>query len=222
VNPRLPGPRKALNHEEFCASIPDTAGQYTSARSSAARGIQPEARRLIRLFDRANFGQWIRLEADPTVLLLCERPLRLSPDVGSRVVDFWVQREDGEQLLLVGDGETELLVPTGSDIPLRLVAAADRAAAAMWIANWQWMLPTIISTQAWRPNKPNDRILAAVGEPMSLSRLERAFAMGDPSVVRGAIFELLRSGRLSAPSLHSHRVYQARQAVSNTLTTLVG
>ncbi|MEB0059715.1 hypothetical protein [Variovorax sp. LG9.2] len=51
----------------------------------------------------------------------------------------------------------------------------------MWIANWQWMLPTIISTQAWRPNKRADVIAAYVGEPMSLSRLERAFAMGDLS-----------------------------------------
>lgn len=73
------------------------------------------------------------------------------------------------------------MAPTVSDIPLRRVAAADRAAAAMWIANWQWMLPTIISTQAWRPNKRADVIAAYVGEPMSLSRLERAFAMGDLS-----------------------------------------
>lgn len=109
------------------------------------------------------------------MLILCERPLRLSSDVGSRVVDFWVQRNDGEQLLLVGDGETELLVPTVSNIPRRRVAAADRAAAAMWIANWQWMLPTIISTEAWRPNKLNDGILGSIGGPMSLSRLERAF-----------------------------------------------
>ena len=80
------------------------------------------------------------------MLLLCERPVRLSADVGSRVVDFWVEREDGEQMLLVGNGETELMVPTVSDIPIRRAATPDRAAAAIWIANWQWMLPAIIST----------------------------------------------------------------------------
>ncbi len=58
--------------------------------ASPLEGFSPKLGRRIRVFDRANFDQWIRLEADPAVPLLCERPLRLSPNVGSRVVDFWV------------------------------------------------------------------------------------------------------------------------------------
>jgi hypothetical protein len=157
----------------------------------------------VRLFDRATFDQWLRLEADPTVLSLCERPVRLSPQPGSRLVDFWVQREDGEQLLLVDDGHDEFGSPTASDIPLHRVAGADLAAAATWIANWQWMLPTIISTRAWLPNALALSIHAYVREPIALSRLDREFAMGDPPVVRGAVFELLRCGHLYAPSLHN-------------------
>lgn len=166
-------------------------------------GFSPKLGRRVRLFNRAAFDQWLRLEAEPTVLSLCERPVRLSPATGSRLVDSWVQREDGEQLLLVDDGHDELGSPTASDIPLRRVAGTDLAAAAIWIGNWQRMLPTIISTRAWLPSALALSIRAYVREPMTLSHLDRAFVMGDPPVVRGAIFELLRCGHLNAPSLHS-------------------
>ncbi|WP_213959852.1 hypothetical protein [Variovorax sp. dw_954] len=145
-------------------------------------GFSPKLGRRIHLFDLATFDQWLCLEADPTVLCLCERPLRLSPAPGSRLVDFWVHRDDGEQLLLVDDGEDEHSSPTASDIPLRRVAA--------------------VSTRAWIQPSLTLSIFPHVREPMALSSLERAFAMGDPPVVRGAVFELLRTGRLSAPSLH--------------------
>ena len=39
----------------------------------------------VRLFDRANFSQWIRLEADPSVLFQCERPTRLGIDCDARL-----------------------------------------------------------------------------------------------------------------------------------------
>jgi hypothetical protein len=138
------GLRKVLNHETFRTTLLDAAGRATPAWCSAARGLQSKLGRRIRLFDRATFDQWLRLEADPAVPCLCERPVRLSPALGSRLVDFWVQRGDGEQLLLVDDGHDELISPTASDIPLQRVAAADLASAATWIANWQRMLPTII------------------------------------------------------------------------------
>lgn len=166
-------------------------------------GFSPKIGRRVRLFDRATFDQWLRLEADPTVLCFCEHPVRLGAALGSRLADFWVQREEGEQLLFVDDGHNELSSPTASNIPLQRIAAADLAAAAIWIDNWQRMLPTIISTRSWLPSAFVFSVQEYVREPMALSRLERAFAIGDPPVVRGAVFELLRRGRLIAPSLHS-------------------
>ncbi|VTU45419.1 hypothetical protein SRS16P2_00138 (plasmid) [Variovorax sp. SRS16] len=170
--------------------------------SPMLEGFSPKLGRRVRLFNRSTFRQWVRLEVDPAVLSLCERPVRSSPAPGSRVVDFWVQRDAGEQLLLVDDEQDEL-APTASDIPVQRVAAADLAAAATLIDNWQRMLPTIVSTRAWHSGALADSVQECVREPMALSRLERAFAMGDPPVVRGAVFELLRKGRLIAPSLHS-------------------
>lgn len=63
--------------------------------------FSPKLSKPIRLFDRASFGQWIRLEADPAVLSLCERPTRLGINHDGRLIDFWVQRRNGEEMLLV-------------------------------------------------------------------------------------------------------------------------
>ena len=46
-------------------------------------------------------------------------------------------------------------------------------------------------------------MLRFVSTPSALSLIEHQFSMGDPPLVRGAIFELLRTGQLHAPSLHN-------------------
>jgi len=37
----------------------------------------------------------------------------------------------------------------------------------------------------------------------ALSRIEHELSVGDPSLVRAAVFDLLRTGQLRAPSLHT-------------------
>jgi hypothetical protein len=36
--------------------------------------------------------EWIRLEADPTVISFCEHPARVDADDSSRLIDIWVVR----------------------------------------------------------------------------------------------------------------------------------
>jgi hypothetical protein len=64
------------------------------------------------------------------------------------------------------------------------------------------MLPVINVTRALIPSKLLGSMLDYVREPIALARVEHELAVGDPAIVRGAIFELLRTGRLLAPSLH--------------------
>jgi hypothetical protein len=45
-------------------------------------------------------------------------------------------------------------------------------------------------------------VLNHVREPLTLAQVEHDLSKGDPAIVRGAIFELLRTGNLLAPSLH--------------------
>lgn len=166
--------------------------------------FSPKLARPIRLFDRVSFGQWIRLEADPAVLSLCERPSRLGINHDGRLIDFWVQRRNGEEMLLVGHGGAEQSVPDQIDgVALRVVASAELAAANIWVANWQRMLPVINATRTLLPKGLAKSVLGFVGEPIALARIEHQFSIGDPSLVRGVIFELLRTGGLCAPALHT-------------------
>lgn len=166
--------------------------------------FSPKLTRPIRLFERASFEQWIRLEADPAVLSLCERPTRLGIKRDGRLIDFWVQRRNGEEMLLLGHCDAEQAVPDQIDgMALRVVAPAELAAANVWVANWQRMLPVINATRTLLPKGLAKSVLSFVHEPIALARIEHQFSIGDPSPVRGVIFELLRTGGLCAPALHT-------------------
>lgn len=176
-------------------------------RPRGCRLLEAFSRKLtrpIRLFERASFEQWIRLEADPAVLSLCERPTRLGIKRDGRLIDFWVQRRNGEEMLLLGHGDAEQAVPHQIDgMALRVVAPAELAAANIWVANWQRMLPVINATRTLLPKGLAKSVLSFVHEPIALARIEHQFSIGDPSSVRGVIFELLRTGGLRAPALHT-------------------
>ena len=47
----------------------------------------------------------MRLEADPAVSTFCERPARLTPEPAARLVDFWRQGAEGEEMLLLDPAE---------------------------------------------------------------------------------------------------------------------
>ena len=166
--------------------------------------FSPELARPIRLFERASFQQWIRLEADPAVLSLCERPARLGIKRDGRLIDFWGQRRNGEEMLLLGHGDAEQTVPDQIDgTALRVVAPAELAVANIWVTNWQRMLPVINATRTLLPKGLAKSVLSFVHEPIALARIEHQFFIGDPSLVRGVIFELVRTGGLCAPALHT-------------------
>ena len=85
-------------------SSPRYAAALDVARPRGSRLLEAfslKVNRRVRLFDHARFDQWVRLEADPQVLSLCERPARIGPAPDARLIDFWVRRRDGEQLLLM-------------------------------------------------------------------------------------------------------------------------
>ena len=188
-------------------SAPRFATPMDAPRPRGARLLEafsPKLGRRVHVFDRATFDQWIRLEADPSVLMLCERPTRLGIDRGGWLIDFWVWRDGREEMLLLGHDEAEQAVPDQIDgVALRVIAPAELSAANIWVTNWQRMLPVINATRALLPKSLAKSIVAFVREPVALASIEHQFSIGDPPLVRGAIFELLRTGRLCAPALHT-------------------
>jgi hypothetical protein len=183
-------------------SLPISAPRPRGARLLTA--FSPTLERAVRAFDHHGLWQWVRLETDPQITSFCEHPVRLGKADDARLIDFWVQRGDAEELLVLDRDRATDKIPESLDgIALRLVPAAELAAAGTWITNWLRMLPVITATRGLVPKSLLRAATNLVREPVALSLVEHELAVGDPSLVRGAIFELLRTGRLLAPSLHS-------------------
>src|SRR5450631_4270153 len=110
--------------------------------------FSPKLDRTVRAFDYVGLEQWARLEADPTVSSFCEHPARFDANDNSRLIDFWVQRGDREEMLIVERASDLDVIPeTVAGVALRAVPAAELVAARTWIANWLRMIPTINATR---------------------------------------------------------------------------
>src|SRR6185503_5066163 len=129
-------------------------------------GFSVKLQRQVRLFSHSSFAQWIRLEADPSVIAFCERPARVGPGPESRLIDFRVQGADEEAMLLIAARED---VPSQlHGMQVRVVGDAELAAATIWIGNWSRMLPVINAL----PPSILRSVVTHVREVMSLGRLE--------------------------------------------------
>ena len=73
----------------------------------------------------------------------------------------------------------------------------------MWVTNWQRMLPVVNATRGLLSAALPKSVRACVREPLPLARIEREASRGDIALTRGAVFELLRTGRLAAPALRT-------------------
>jgi len=166
--------------------------------------FSPKLGRSVRAFDHAGFDQWIRLEADPGVNAFCECPRRVGSGDEGPLIDFWVAGRSNEEMLVLERGQMAAKLPSSvQDIPLRLVPAAEQAAAAVWVSNWQRLIPVINATRGLAAKSLVKSVLSLVRKPLALSLIEHELSVGDPAIVRGAIFELLRTGQLVAPGLHT-------------------
>jgi len=170
--------------------------------SRLIEAFSPKLGRRLRCFGRHAFDQWIRLEADPNTLTFCERPLAVDLGEDKRIVDFWVRSRDQETLLIIGDECPMSQMTIGNaSLPVRPVPLAELAAARVWIANWERMLPCMVACRSCISDALIQAVAQFVSAPMQLSRIERHFAPSDPTLVRGAVFGLLHRGRLQAPQL---------------------
>jgi hypothetical protein len=166
-------------------------------------GLSPKLARRVRLFDHATFAAWIALEADPTVITFCEHPARIGANETDPPIDFWVRRANGEEFILVAAGATPASpIESIGDIKVRYVADAELAAANTWILNWKRMLPVINATRPAITRALTTSVRKLVVGPSPLAEIEQHLSVGDPTLVRGAIFDMLRTAQLAAPTLH--------------------
>ncbi len=167
----------------------------------------PKLGRLVQHYDQASFQQWIRLEADPSVSTFCERPARIGPDPTSQLISFWVSRNQAQEFVMLVTGQRQGDLPNEHDgKPLRVVTSPELAAAAMWIDNWQRMLPVVNCSVNLVTPALRQSVLALCNASITLLAVERELAKAQPMLVRAAVFDLLRTGGLASPSLHTERL----------------
>ena len=167
-------------------------------------GFSPKLQRRVTLHNRRAFEQWLLLESDPSVEAFCERPVMIKTSHGVKLADFWVRAGTREAFLVMDETALQDCVEIGVDIlAIRHVDAAELAASRQWTQNWEHMLPVINASIGSIPSSLATDVRRFLDAPRPLMQIERHFAIGDPSVVRACVFELLRIGYLAAPSLRT-------------------
>jgi hypothetical protein len=173
--------------------------------------FSPKLQRRITFCRRFLLEFWVLLETDPAVVAFCERPGYIQIEGRPRLADFLVRYVDHDELaVLTGcdiDGVSEATVYQrlldGNALSIRRVGPAELAAARVWIANWQRMLPYVVANQGLISPTLSEAIVRFVSVPQRLLAIEREFSTGDPVLCRAALFGLLYSGRVRAPELHT-------------------
>jgi hypothetical protein len=158
-------------------------------------------------YDQACFQQWIRLEADPSVSTFCERPARIGPDPTSPLISFWESRKQAQEFVVLITGQRQVDLPNEHDgKPLRVVTLPELSAASIWIGNWQRMLPVINCSVNLVTPALKRSVLALCNPSITLLTVERELTKMQQMLVRTAVFDLLRTGGLAAPSLHTQKL----------------
>jgi hypothetical protein len=160
--------------------------------------------RRVQCFDEAAYGQWVCLEADPSIQTYCERPAFLEIGNEKLLVDFWIKQGDQETLLIIGEEcSLQRTMLGNTDYTVKTISQNELTAAQVWIENWERILSVITSCRGLVPDTLLKTIQRLVAEPMQLSHIERGLVTSEPTIVRGAIFMLLHRGQLRAPQLRT-------------------
>lgn len=160
--------------------------------------------RRVQCFGEAAYGQWVCLEADPSIQTYCERPAFLEIDNEKLLVDFWIKQGDQETLLIIGEECSLQRTMLGkTNYTVKTISQNEITAAQVWIENWERILPIITSCRGCVPDTLLKTIQRLVDEPMQLSHIERELVTSEPTIVRGAILTLLHQGQLRAPQLRT-------------------
>jgi hypothetical protein len=116
-------------------------------------GFSPKLARRLTFYRRGLLEQWLLFEADPAVIVFCERPGCVNVSGKERLADFGVRYVDRQELVILDDtfdGDHATKSHRHLDeaaLPIRKVSSPDLAAARVWIDNWQRMLPCIVVDQ---------------------------------------------------------------------------
>ncbi|MBY4867667.1 hypothetical protein K6W76_14270 [Burkholderia anthina] len=171
--------------------------------------FSPKLARRMTFYRRAVVEHWVLLEADPSVIVFCERPDYIQIDRHKRLADFLVRYVDRNELVILDDRFSEVDATKPDRVldvdtyTIRRIAPDELAAPRIWIESWQRILPCLVANRDLVPLALPQAIARFVKGPRRQLDIERECSTGDTVLVRTAVFGLLHSGRVSAPELRT-------------------
>lgn len=182
----------------------DNTRPYKSHRYDVF-GLKTE--RGLTLFGRAALEAWVALEAEPSVVSYCERPLIIPDSRPKRVVDFWVHFGDREELWLLerehgrsGDDDPQQIMPEltswglANGMAVRFVPPV-RDDKSVYLDNWGRIIRELSANRRFVSRALLGRVQECITAVLSLGELVGHFPAEDPVLVRTAAFALLHSGQ---------------------------
>lgn len=167
-----------------------------------------KAKRRATIFGVRALEQWIALEANPAVKLLCERPLIIRDTRPHRVVDFWASGDGFSKfILLTRDSEAKSAEKRRVDLAAFRAWAADAGctieelpqvqtapAKARWLANWTSVLQHLGSYQSYLPSNLVRRVEDQLSDRRSIRKVQAGIPDVEPEIVRVAVYLLVHCG----------------------------
>ena len=165
--------------------------------------------RRLTLFQRGAPELWLLIETDPAVQSFCERPGYVQLNGQRYLADFWIRYADREEVVILSDSLADMRLhaarPTYEldGVPVRSVTSTDLAAARAWIDNWRHMLPCLVAARGLVASSLLRAVETFVTMPHTLLEIERELSVGDPALVRAAVFALVYAGHVDAVDLRT-------------------
>lgn len=166
------------------------------------------------LYGDLTLSGFIALESDPDVLAYCERPIVIDEMKPKRVVDFWVQRADEEELwFLLRPSELKWtqreFAPTRAfhawaesrNLSIQLKTPERLGAGNLHLRNWAEIIRYLTANLRYIDAALFRRVSEYCREASSIGEIQAAFPKDDPILVRTAILRLLHKGTLIGTDL---------------------
>ena len=169
----------------------------------------PKLERRVTLFSWNTVLLWTDIESQASIVRFCERPGLVRYKGDWQLADFWVQRSDHREFLMLEESPKLSVLSVAprldSDLgqQVRAISNDELQANALWINNWQQMLPYVVSNRRLIQPQQLARVLEICAEPKMLVDIEAAELPSDTIVTRSAVFDLTRRGQLAAEDLRS-------------------
>lgn len=165
--------------------------------------------RNLSLFNQHPLNTWLQLEADPTVLSYCERPIVIPDTSPRRIVDFWVAFSDHEELWLISSDkdapppeETARTLHAfctwaeSQHLSVREVCPINQHACACFLDNWGRIVRMLSANRRYVMPSLLKQVEQCITASTPLVAILQRFQDEDSVLVQSAVFILIHGGKL--------------------------